>query len=525
MTAAARYEQLAPARDAYLSRSYECAELTIPSLFPRAGSTASTIFYTPFQSIGAEGVNNLAAKFLLGLFPPGASCFKLTLDDFILEELATKAGSTADDVRAEFEAALSKVERAVMNRMEQQGVRMPLFECFKVLIVTGNALLQVLDEGGLKLHKLNRFVVKRDSAGDVLEIVVKETMDRSALPSRVRIIVEAHEPPVAGTTSEKEVDLYTRIIREDGQWRVYQEVCGYTVPGTEGHYPLDKSPWLPLRFIAVDGEDYGRGFVEERLGALRSLESLEQSMVEGTAIASKVVFSVNENGLTQKKQLAEAANGGFVDGDVEKDVKTLKVDKAQDFSVCFQLRNDIKKSLERAFLLLSGIQRDAERVTAEEVRAVVAELETTLGGVYSVFAQELQRPLVVCEMHRMQKAGELPHLPDDAVSPQIVTGLDGLGRNSDLARLDALVSGVEQLFGAEAVAEYINVSAYITRRGTALGLDTKGIVRSDQEVQKSRQAAQQAEMMKAAIAPSISAASEQARAAAPTTDQPTKEAV
>ena len=34
-------------------------------------------------------------------------------------------------------------------------------------------------------------------------------------------------------------------------------------------YPIDKSPWLPLRYTRIDGEDYGRGFVEEYIGDLK----------------------------------------------------------------------------------------------------------------------------------------------------------------------------------------------------------------------------------------------------------------
>ena len=43
----------------------------------------------------------------------------------------------------------------------------------------------------------------------------------------------------------------------------------------------------------VDGEDYGRGRVEEFLGDLQSLESLTQAITEGSAAAAKVVFLVS----------------------------------------------------------------------------------------------------------------------------------------------------------------------------------------------------------------------------------------
>ena len=45
---------------------------------------------------------------------------------------------------------------------------------------------------------------------------------------------------------------------------------------------------MPLRFNVVDGENYGRGRVEEFLGDLRSLEALSQALVEGSAAATRL---------------------------------------------------------------------------------------------------------------------------------------------------------------------------------------------------------------------------------------------
>ena len=70
-------------------------------------------------------------------------------------------------------------------------------------------------------------------------------------------------------------------------FEVYQEVKGEVIAGSKGKYRADAVPFLPLRFSRIDGEDYGRGFVEELLGDLRSLEGLSQAIVEGSAAAAK----------------------------------------------------------------------------------------------------------------------------------------------------------------------------------------------------------------------------------------------
>ena len=48
----------------------------------------------------------------------------------------------------------------------------------------------------------------------------------------------------------------------------------------KGKFKKDRLPYQALRMIRVDNEDYGRGYVEEFLGDLKSLEGLSQSLVE-----------------------------------------------------------------------------------------------------------------------------------------------------------------------------------------------------------------------------------------------------
>lgn len=521
MTAQARYDSLASERSIPLERARDSAKLTIPGLMPPEGATSAMKLYTPWQSVSARGVNNLTAKLLLALFPAGSSFFRFTMDDYVVEELAETAatnGENSTDARATFEAALSKVERAITTRMEQNGIRLPISEALKQLIVCGNALLQITPKGKIILHKLNNYVVKRDPSGAVVEIVVKQSLSRMTLPERARQIVEIHNTEHPNDKSgNNSVDLYTRVSRRTRgstqYWYVCQEICGITIPDSEGSYHIDKSPWLPLRWTAIDGEDYGRGFVEEYIGDVKSLESLTESIVKFSAAAAKILFMVNEGGTTSKKKIAKAASGDVVDGNA-KDVTILTLEKFNDFRVAKETADGIEARLEQAFLLNSSVQRNAERVTAEEVRFVAAELEQTQAGIYTILGQEMSKPLVVVYMTNMQRENALPALPAKSVSPQIVTGLDALGRTSDLQKLDVLVAGVLQNFGQEAAAEYVNVGDYITRRGTALGMDTKGFVRTEKEVQAARQQ-KMAQSLTEKLGPHAIKAASQANAAQP----------
>jgi len=260
---------------------------------------------------------------------------------------------------------------------------------------------------------------------------------------------------------------------------------------------------MPLRFTRIDGEHYGRGFIEEYLGDLRSLESLTQAIVEGSAAAAKMLFLVNPNGTTRQRVLAESANGAIVQGNAD-DVSVLQVNKFNDFRVAYDVIGMLKERLSASFLMNSAVQRDAERVTAEEIRFMAQELEDVLGGVYSILSQEFQLPLVNRVMDKMQKKRRLPKIPKKLVKPTIVTGLEALGRGHDLNKLDMFVQGAVQLLGPE-FPTYVNMSDYLKRRATSIGIDTEGLVRTEEEIQLEKQQAMQAQMMQQAVGPGVSA--------------------
>lgn len=522
MTAQGRYDSLTAGRSPYILRAQRASAYTIPGLFPPVGANGGTEYEAPFQSVGARGVNNLASKLLLALLPPGSSFFKLNLDDFIVAKLAKKYPDPKlqADARGAFDEALGRVERAVCNRLEQVGARTVLFEGLKQLLVAGNCLVQILDNGKLQLHTLQNYVVKRDASGNVLDIVVKQVLSRLSLPDAARAIVDAanNDQPRNDQNDDKSLDLFTRISRtavegsKNEQWVVYQEICGKRIPGTDGVYPLEKTPWMPLRFTHIVGEDYGRGFVEEYQGDLTSLETLTEAIVRFSAVAAKILFFVQEGGATDKMKVARAKSGDVLDGEA-KDVTTLQLDKMADFKVAKEVADDIQHRLEQAFLLDSSVQRDAERVTAEEIRLLANSLEMGLGGFYSILGEEFQRPLVTRMMFQMERERALPVLPKGAVNPSIVTGLEALGRNADLNRLDVLLQGVAQAFGPPVVAQRVNVGAYITRRGAALGVDCTGLVYSDEQVQQQQAQDQQAQQANSAVPNLVKGVSDHAMAA------------
>lgn len=483
-TCAALYNKLATSdRRAFLDRGQECSALTIPTLLPKEGHSAHSKLPTPWQSVGARGVNNLASKLLLTLFPANAPFFRLAIDDFTIEKLTQQEG-----MRGKVEEGLNKIERSVMNEIEGNAIRVGVFEGLKHLIVSGNVLFYLPPDGGVRVFHLDRYVVRRDPMGNVLDIITKENVARDALPEGV---VPPEQEGTEKPGDEKPIELFTHIHRDGKKWRVYQEVKGQKIPGTDGAYPIDKCPWIPVRLTKIDGENYGRGYVEEYLGDVKTLEGLAQAMVEGSAAAAKVLFLVKPNGTTSIDDVSSAESGAFREGNKD-DITVLQLEKFNDFRVVMDMMSSITERLSFAFLLNSAVQRNGERVTAEEIRFMANELETALGGLYSVLSQELQLPFVKRIMYQMEKQKRLPTLPSGVVKPVVVTGIEALGRGNDLNRL---VQFGEIAAQAANLPPELNKDDFLTRAGTALGIDMKGLVKTPEQIAQQNQQAQMMAMV------------------------------
>ena len=476
-TVKARYEKYVEDRRPYLDRAQEASKLTIPSLVPDDGHTSNSTFETPWQSTGSRGVNNLAAKMLLALFPPNSPFFRMKVDEVTLAEL--EAGT-----RGDLEKGLTVYERVATDDIEDSKSRSSFYQGFRHLVVAGNVLLFNTKDGKVRMYPLSRYVVKRDAEGNVYEIIATDATVWGALSADFKEIA-AQVGAAPGAEDDKEVTIYTVVKRMGNKWEVLQEIEGVIVPGSEGSYPLDANPWIPLRFTAIDGESYGRGLIEELYGDLSALDALSQAITEGSAASAIVRFLVDPNGVTEAADLNESDNGDFVNGR-EQDISSVQVNKFADLRVALEKTADLKQDLAYAFLMNSSVQRQAERVTAEEVRFMAQELEDALGGIYSVLGEELQLPLVTYRLNRLAAKGKLPKLPKE-IKPKIITGLEALGRAAEHQRLRVFVGDMAQTFGPEVAAEYVVVDEYGKRSAAAMNVEPNGLVRSEEQVQQNRQ--------------------------------------
>ena len=208
------------------------------------------------------------------------------------------------------------------------------------------------------------------------------------------------------------------------------------------------------------------------------------------------MFLVSPSATTKPKTIAEAGNGAIVQGRPD-DVAVIQVGKTADFRTAADMSQQIERRISDAFLILNI--RQSERTTAEEVRLTQLELEQQLGGLFSLLTVEFLIPYLNRTLLILQRTNQLPKIPKDMVRPQIVAGVNALGRGQDRESLTQFVGTIAQTMGPEALMKFVDPSEYIKRLAAAQGIDVLNLVKSEQTLQAEAEQQQQAAQQQALI--------------------------
>jgi len=536
------YERLATERAPYLTRAQTAAALTIPALFTLVASGGD--LSDRRQALGAECVNGLTARLLLALFPPNAPFFRFVIsaeaERTIREQTKDQSGQPdpvlGDAIRADIDAQLSVVENKMMKEFAVRVPRHELHQAIRLAVVTGMVLLWDDPRSGLRAFPLDRFVCQR--AGDKFRcIILKAATPIPDLPVGVRERAEqlrkadsaVGDPGERGTGSglveRGDVDLYTRQeLQPDGRYKITQELSDGTpvmLPGADGLKPGDEPPLIVVPINLLPNENYARGIVEEYIGDFATYDGLSHAAVTGAAAASRLLFGCPPNAIFDPKDASETPNGGFITARRD-DVFAIQADKHLDLADLAQIAGNIESRLRRAFISNFAAQRQGERVTAEEIRMLARELEIQLGGIYSTLTASLQRPILDRLLKRLQNDKVIGKIRNVA-EPVIVTGAEALGRTADLQRINEFFASIPQPMLAT-VAPYIDAGKLLTAVASAAGVNGRGFIKNEVQMEKERLAAQRAqqqqqmmEVAKSAAGPAVTALS---RTQPPLPEQP-----
>lgn len=478
-TCHARYEAMKRKRDPFLRRARECAELTIPPLLPPEGHTEFTLLPEPYQGLGARTVVSLASRLMVAMYPPGKPSFRLNIPS----EAKIKSGEMNIDPAIEHGLVMS--EALIQSEIERRDWRSATNLALQYLIVTGNALEFMMPDNTIRLFRLDQYCISRDMMGVVREIITEEHMSPESLPDEIKGLVTAED------YSGDRVPVLTHTqLQDDGTYYVYQEVNKERVPNSEGEYEV--LPYNALRWTSVIGEDYGRGKIEEHLPDFRAIDALSKALLDGSAMASRNVTMVRPNaagGLNLRRRIATANNGEIIVGNPE-DVVMLQFQNTNGLQISAQELDRLTREIGGAFMLGSAATRDSERTTAYEIQRNQQELEATLGGVYSQLNRAMQQRRLERLIVQMQQNEQLPVWPKGLIEPTILTGLEALGRESDVTRVQTALQFLQGL--PPEVLAYVKWDELLYK--VFYGLSLPDSVKTQQEVQEEQQ---QQQMMQA----------------------------
>lgn len=426
-TAKAEFDRLDGDRSNLLYRFERLSQLTIPSVFPCKEYKATQDQLTNgFTSLGSQCVTHLTNKLMNAMFAPSRPFFRLGLDESMLKNLAAQLGVDEGVITD----ALSNGERSAMAELEREGCREALYEGVTNLVTVGNVLMDMSGDN-LQFVSVRDYVVRRNAKSVPTCIIIKECVRYDDLEDDA----QAEYMKVRGPCHDyQELHTYKQIKLVKGMYR--ESFWIEDVPLGEkyaGKYKPENLPYRALTWRLPLRQHYGVGRCEEYANDLATNDGLSEAQADGAILASQFKWLVSPNGMTRPEDLSGSQNGAVIPG-VEGDLALAYANIGQQLQTVLAISQDYQRRLGAGFLLSSAVTRDAERVTAEEIKIQVMELESSLGGVYSRLALSIQQPLALWLIKKAKV-----NIKGTQIKPTVITGLDAISRNGDLERLRAFL--------------------------------------------------------------------------------------
>lgn len=473
-----RWAQLDGLRRGFITRAENYAAFTLPKIcLPDNQNENNRDVSQDFQAVGAQATNHLANKLMLALFAPSRPFFRLDPSKAVAKQIAEAA---ADETA--IADALAQAEKAAITELDKRAIRPKLYEAVKHLIVTGNVMIDLTDT--FRVIGIKKYVVRRSMSGRVLEFMIADKLILDELDDEIK----AQALRYLGFQVDKEVTLYRWVRRdENGDYRMTQWVDNFQLPKKfDGKWSEQNLPLRPLTWDLADGQHYGTGLVEDYENDFQGLSALSRAQVQGAILASEFRWLVNPAGMTRVEDFEQTVNGGALPGS-EGDIVLVQSGKSGDLQITMAMSAEYVNRIGRGFLMGSQLIRDAERVTAEEIRLVAQELETALGGAYSRIAVDFQMPLA----RWLLEAIDVP-VSDGQFEPTVVTGLDALSRGGDLDELKLWLADIAALnnLPEPALAE-LDLAKLYKALATPRRLKVDNYLKTAEQKQAEMQAAQQ----------------------------------
>lgn len=439
-----------------IERSKEYARWTLPHICPQddAGNTEvdkANVF------IGPRLVNFLANKIVNVLFPHDRNFFRIELSaEAEFEAAKTVAQEEIDASKSMIQKAGANVTKLAMRKLDLLSYRPMAIEAVKHTIITGNAVVRRMPSNKRVVYGIQDFGVFRNIDGSVYDAIVRDSVRFDSLDEGIQNRIRTHR---IGVKDNDVVALFSRWRKQGKRWEFTQAVDDINL----GTFSLVTDADMPLIFITwslARAENYGRGLVEDNAASFSGLDVSTTALLDLFGIAADIKFLVNPGSVLDIDELLNSARGSYHYGNKD-DVTSPEIgrQKSADINVLSATIERWERQLSSAFLMTSGTVRDAERVTAEEIRFYAQEIESAFGGLYSYLSMTWQASEADWALRQVDTS-----IPK-AMDVIITTGMDLLSQEAqlenlryalnDLGLLNAVPEDVRAELSTERIATFI----------------------------------------------------------------------
>ena len=287
-TIKARYESDAAKRDSILETARLCAKLTKPWILPPLGQTQDQRLTENYQSVGSRGIVTLEGRMLIALWPQETPWFQLSLSAELLY-----GDTLSEEEKNEFQGRLALHEFIIQSTLGSSDItstderRPSIFQSRKrmalaQILVTGDTLEYMDEHYKLRGYRRDQYVTFRNSSGEVIYHIIHEEIDPLTLTPEQREKAQFDDGIIDKRVDERMVDIHTMIEYQPvaRNWQIRQEINEHEINISQESI----TPYFSTPFELVEGSHYGRSFVEQNLGDLRSLDALRHSELEMAAL-------------------------------------------------------------------------------------------------------------------------------------------------------------------------------------------------------------------------------------------------
>lgn len=418
------------------------ARYTNPRLYPdtQTAMQNSVQITRSFQTVGPVVMENLVSQLASTMFPVDRPMFRYIIPEAIIKQ--AKAGTLqnkrGESLTYEFLIEVcTRLERESVTYFNQIGVTPSAPDFLRGAGTFGDHLIY-LHEDTFDHHNIRNYRCRTTLDGELDLVVIWYPITRKQADVKQGIYRNT-----APQTSSK-VDAFITVVQRekvgDNKFEyVERKFINDTLLEPEIRYT--KPRYFKYAWWLIKGDHYGYGHVDKYATLFDTLNATCRAIDDKNGQLADLINIVAPGSIAAKniEALRSAPRGDYVvmnPGEISPYIPGTHFG----MEYLLQYRATLSAELQQAFVYQPAMFRDAERVTAEELRLKANIFKATLGNVFS----SLETTNTLFVNHYTERHGK--ELEAAGITPSIVTGTAALSRAYEADNVFNAVGSMAQLY-------------------------------------------------------------------------------